>query len=147
MTNLKVAGLLVGGFIALVGVVLLAIFTTGLIQRETAGFRGDVGAVERTRGSGAFRIEAYNRFYDICVGVQADEALIQGLESELEDPQTSTSRRDQVRASLTAIRASRAEKIAQYNADAAKDYTVGQFQSKRLPYNLNVNQEVTQCAV
>lgn len=125
---------------------LVGIFGFGWLQRETADFRGDVQAVEQTKGSGAFRIAAYDHFFNLCAAVKSDEASITSLQEELKtNPRQA--RVEQINASMTALRSSRAEKINQYNADAAKDYTVGQFRSNNLPFRLDTTQEVTTCTV
>jgi hypothetical protein len=105
--------------------------------------RGKVQAQEQIQ-SGSSRIAAYNHFFDLCAAVQSDEAAMASLRSELlTNPPDS--RRTQINASLTALRSARAEKINQYNADARKDYTIGQFKSSGLPYTLILTQEVTSC--
>lgn len=106
--------------------------------------KGKVQAQEQIK-SGASRIAAYNHFFDLCAAVQSDEASITSLKQEL-TTKPPESRIVQINASLTALRSARAEKINQYNADARKDYTIGQFKSSGLPYTLVLTREVTQCA-
>lgn len=145
----KIGGL---GLVALVlvGVVLLVlstmwVFGFGFFSRATADFRGETEAIEQTRADGDFRISAYNRFFDLCSAVQADEDRIAAQRQELE--LASESRAEQIRANITALQGSRAEKIRTYNADASKDFTVGQFRDSNLPYQLNINDESTTCAL
>jgi hypothetical protein len=52
---------------------------------------------------------------------------------------------EQIYSSITANEAIRAETINQYNVDAEKTATVGQFRASNLPYELNVNAKETQC--
>lgn len=127
--------------------VLVAIFALSAlvfgIRWITAGPKGKLQAREQIQ-SGNSRISAYNHFFDLCAAVQSDEAAIGSLKEELGTGPTA-SRRTQIQASLTALRSGRAEKINQYNADARKDYTIGQFRSSGLPYTLVLTQEATLC--
>lgn len=111
----------------------------------TAPLRGATEAREQTVGSGDFRLAAYEHFFGLCTSVQAQEGRAAALERELEEG-TSASREAQVQASLTAVRAQRSELIAEYNNDAAAEYTRGQFRDGDLPYQLNEDEESTQCA-
>lgn len=127
--------------------ILAAIFVLTLLglgwRYILADPKGRVEAQEQIK-SGAGRIAAYNHFFDLCAAVQSDEASIKSLKEEL-TTKPPESRLVQINASLTALRSARAEKINQYNADARKDYTIGQFKSSGLPYTLVLTQEVTSC--
>lgn len=126
-----------------VAVVAIAVLTFG-IRWITAGPKGQLQAREQIQ-SGNTRISAYNHFFDLCAAVQSDEAAIQSLNQERDTTKPTPSRLTQINASLTALRSARAEKINQYNADARKDYTIGQFKSSGLPYTLALTQEATSC--
>ena len=52
-----------------------------------------------------------------------------------------------IQTNLTAVRANRAELINRYNADASREFTVGQFRDNDLPYQLNPDVERTVCAI
>lgn len=128
-----VAALMVGGF---------------AFNWFTAEPRGALEAREQILGSGDFRIQAYDRFFNQCAAIQSDEGRIQSLQTELETTNPSPSRVGQINASLTAIRSSRLEKINEYNADAGRNYTVGQFRDSDLPYNIDPNNEgPTECVL
>ena len=121
------------------------IFGVGFMKQVTAPWRGETEKRELVEGSGAFRIAAYDHFFDLCTTIQGQEATIASLGQELKsDP--SEARREQINATLTTLRAQRVQNIAAYNNDGAKDYTVGQFRDSDLPYPLNPNQESTTCA-
>jgi hypothetical protein len=128
--------------LALAAVVILTLLGLGW-RYILADPKGKVQAQEQIK-SGPSRIAAYNHFFDLCAAVQSDEAAMQSLRDEMKtDPPPS--RITQINASLTALRSARAEKINQYNADARKDYTIGQFKSSGLPFTLVLTQEVTRC--
>lgn len=121
------------------------VWALGLSVRYfTAEVRGRVTAEERIQ-SGGSRIVGYEHFFDLCAAVQGHESQIEALRNELA---TAESERDRSRinASITGVSSMRARSIAQYNADALKDYTLGQFRDSDLPYQLNEN-GATSCVV
>lgn len=131
--------------VALVALILGSIYGVGWIKQITADFRGETEQKEQTIADGSYRIAAYEHFFDLCAAVQTKEASIAALESELtSDP--SQSRTEQINASITALVASRADLINQYNADATKEDTRANFHSSDLPYRLDTETESTQCA-
>jgi hypothetical protein len=132
--------------VAVAAIMLVGVFGFGWFQMGTANFRGRVQATEQVRGDGAYRIAAYNSFYDQCAAIQADEARIDSLNQELNgSPAPVADRVEQIQASLTAIRSSRAEKIAKYNADAKKADTMANFKASDLPYQIDPTERNTQC--
>lgn len=138
------------GFSALVLALVLAIgtmwvFGLGWFKQGTADFRGETDARERTVADGSFRIASYDQFFDLCVAVQNQEATITALEQELET-EPGQGRVDQINATLTAVRANRTGLINEYNSDAAKEFTIGQFHASNLPATLDPNEEETTCA-
>lgn len=146
----RVSGLAIAAGAAVIVVALvigaMALFGFGLFNRATADFRGTNQQIEKTRASGDYRIASYEHFFNQCVAVQNDEAQIASLKEELRT-KPPADREMQVQASLTALRGSRASKINQYNADAQKEGTQGQFRSSDLPYRLDATKEETQCSV
>lgn len=138
--------ILFAGVLAIIVVIVLSIMATfgfGLFQRGTADFRGGTQAIEQTKGSGSYRIAAYDRFFDSCASIQSDEGTIKELLEERKS--ANKDRVDQINTTLTAVRSARREKIAEYNADARKTDTRGHFRSSDLPYNINAEEEITTC--
>lgn len=144
--RLSATGWAVIAVVVVIVFVVGAILIAGTISKETANFRGNVSAIEKTFGSGNHRIATYNRFFDLCAGVQTAEATVKNLEVELMDTATTASRAGQIRASITAIKSHRAELINQYNAAAANYYDKA-FQDNNLPARLDINTENTTCAL
>ncbi len=127
------------GILAIVGIV--AGITFG-VRWLTAPVKGKLQAREQIN-SGAFRIAAYNHFFDLC-------ASIQGLEGQLaaQRVELATSTGDdkaRVEANIAGIQGARQQAIAEYNADAQKSYTIGQFRASGLPFALSPATEVTSC--
>lgn len=99
-----------------------------------AGPKGAVEAREQIL-SGATRIAAYNHFFDLCAAVQSYEGALAASMMELETAAPNDQAR--IRTNITGLTAQRTRAIAQYNADARKDYTIGQFRSLALPFQLS----------
>lgn len=129
---------------AIVGSALLValFFATGWFSQKTANFRGETDKRNQVEANGAYRIGAYDHFFDLCQHVQSDEQSITNL---LAEKPADAQRRDVIDASVTALRNDRADSITQYNADARKSYTLGQFRSSDLPYQLDLNAKETSC--
>lgn len=140
----KILGWFVGGLLIFVAFFLIAVYGFGFLQRETADFRGETEQIEKTQADGDYRIAAYNEFYDKCASVQSLESKISNLETEVEA--TDDEQRVSIlNTSITAAKNKRAELIHEYNADARKEATQGQFRASDLPYELNENEGETVC--
>lgn len=118
--KLKLVGL---GLLAFFGVIAISVgimFLTGTISMKTAGFRGEVKAQEIIKASGTFKIAAYDKFHNLCQEVLALEQQVRnrkelGIKDEKDEIQ------------LLGLQNIHARVVSKYNADAAKDYTVGQY--------------------
>lgn len=141
----KDIGIVSGAIIAFFLLIIIFFSFFFAFRWVTAEPRGKLEAREQIQ-SGPFRIAAYDLFFNRCAQIQADEATIIALKEELKT-NPSQSRVEQINASITALRSGRAEKINQYNADARKDYTIGQFRASALPYQLFIESEVTECVI
>lgn len=132
-------GLLAGvaAVVAVVAVALMAVLGVGVFQRSTANFRGRTGAIEKTRGNGDYRVAQYDWFFSQCGAVQAQEDRI-----KIFTPDTSPTGT----ANLSAVEATRASLIREYNAKAAATGTSGQFRASDLPFQIDPNQKDTSCA-
>lgn len=86
------------------------------------------------------RIAQYNHFYDLCSDVQALELQLEAYESgETGLPE------DQVATNVLALKGQRNALVTQYNADAAKTATAGQFKAHDLPAEIDANNYNTEC--
>lgn len=122
----------------------MATLGIGLFKKETADFRGGVAATEQVHANGAYRIAAYDQFFNRCAEIQSKEATIAFLTTEAKD--ATPDRVAQINSTLTAVRAGRAADIARYNADAAKTDTLANFLASSLPYSIDPTQDHTTCA-
>lgn len=125
------------GTLIVLGVMAAIVLLAGLgwaIRYYTAPIEGKVGAQEQIQ-SAPHRIAAYNHFFDLCAGVRTDEV---SLDAQLEQLQVTTDefQRARVQTNITGLKGHRAGLIEEYNANARKDYTEGQFRDSDLPYQL-----------
>lgn len=141
----KTIAAVVGGVLLLV---LLPVAFFG-IRWATADIRGAGDAREQILADGDFRIQAYQTFFDLCASVQSQEDRIDSLDQELNDENNppTDARVGQIQSSLSAIRSTRGDLINQYNADASRSWTEGQFRDEDLPYQLNIDEEDTTCVI
>ncbi len=148
MNGTAVGKVFVGGILLLGTIIVFAsmwVFGWGFFQRSTADFRGETEAIERVQGDGDYRNAAYNAFFDRCASIQSFEDRIRILEDELTGNPTEQ-RRTEIQSALGAIKAQRAEEVRSYNADAAKDFTAGQFRDADLPHEIDIEGNDTTCA-
>lgn len=120
------------GLFTIIGIV-MAVGTWGL-NWFAAPYQGKLQARQQIQGSGDFRIQAYNHFFDLCASVttmdQALQASYQQLEGATGDDRT------RIETNITAQLNDRNDAANQYNVDAEKSYTVGQFRANNLPYQV-----------
>lgn len=126
---------LVAGLVALLVIGLIGVFGFGWFQRSTANYRGQTGVIERTKANPDFRIQAYEHFYDLCAAVQAVEGTLNASLTELA-ASTTANDQERIRTNITGLQAQRTRSLAQYNVDARKSGTQGQFRASDLPYQL-----------
>ena len=125
-----------------VAVVLLTALAGGLAW-VWAPWKGSLEARQMTEGSGAYRIAAYEKFYDACSAIQAKEDQIENLEAELETAKGD--RVSELTAAITAQRNVRASLIRRYNVDARKTDTAAKFKASDLPYEIDPKGDSTTC--
>ncbi|MDR1197381.1 MAG: hypothetical protein LBL08_03890 [Candidatus Nomurabacteria bacterium] len=117
-------------------VAIIGIFGFGWLSRGTAEFRGETGQIEKVQADPNYRIAQYDHFFDLYAEIKADTSRLEILEEELTTTSPSAARVEQVNASVTAVKNSRAQKIARYEADAQKADTAANFLSSDLPYKI-----------
>lgn len=101
-----------------------------------AGPKGELQAREQIL-SGDNRIRAYNHFFDQCASIQALESTLSASLDELASAdQTNQDNIIRIQTNITGLRSQRARAVAEYNADASKNYTDGQFRSLSLPFQI-----------
>lgn len=129
LTAFVVAGLSIGAF---------------ALEWYTIPFFGKLEARQQIQ-SGSSRIVNYNHFFNLCASVQALEDR-QAIALTSQDQAPNDFERYRVSQNIAGIAGLRAEAIRQYNQDALKDYTAGQFRDSDLPYQLS-GEGKTKCAI
>lgn len=136
--EIKFWGEILGGAAVLICLVTIVVaLVAGLvfgIRWVTAGPSGKLQAREQIL-SGDNRIQAYGHFFDLCAAVQTDEASLEAQYDLLKVSKGDD--RERIVTNIGALLADRAGAVNQYNQDAQKSYTIGQFKSSKLPWQLS----------
>lgn len=104
------------------------------VRWASAPIEGQVGAREQIQ-SKEMRIQAYTYFYDLYAAIKSYDEQVKILDEQLVQIKTE-GERERVLATIAGLKGQRARAIQQYNADARKDYTIGQFRGWDLPYQI-----------
>lgn len=91
------------------------------------------GEAHKQLNSAQYRIAAYDHFFEQCSSIQGTEGSIDALVAQLENTEGERAR-NLVNSSLAGAKALRLQAINDYNADARKGYTEGQFRDSDLPF-------------
>lgn len=123
-----------GGALVVVVCVAAVVAATFGIRWALAGPSGKLAAREQIL-SGPNRIQAYDHFFDLCASVQTDEAALEAQYQQL--PTAKGDDVQRIRTNIAALLTDRAGGVNEYNQDAQKSYTIGQFKSSNLPWQLS----------
>lgn len=134
-------------FAVVSGLVALALLIGGVlgIRYLVAGPEGAVQQREQTIGSGAYRIQAYDAFYDDCAAARTTQQNLQAAQQQLDEAtkaHADAGRLMQLQANVTALTATLNGQVNGYNADAHKTDTRAHFRASDLPYTLDTTQEI-----
>lgn len=146
-TGLGVLGILsiiVAGAVV-IGLSIMYVFGVGFFTDATADRQGETQKKQQVEGNGAYRIAAYDKFFDDCASIQSTEGQIKIQKQQLAST-TDAGQRSIITTNVTALESIRVSAISQYNADARKSYTSGQFRSSDLPYRIDPSSDMeTSC--
>lgn len=101
----------------------------------TGGLYGS-GEAYKTIHSADFRIAAYDHFFNLYASIKSLEGKIDEITDTLAVLEAGTRAYNYTLTALTGTKGLRHEAIQQYNADAMKDWTEGQFRDNDLPYQI-----------
>ncbi len=138
MGTVKGIAIVIGTLIA-VAIVTAGIFLAGQqISRWVAPIKGETEVIEY-RHSAENRIAKYNEFFSLCESVQTMEARIDVFTSDVElYSEDITSRAfTNAKTNLNAVTIGREDAVNEYNQDALRDYTGGEFRDLDLPHPLS----------
>jgi len=131
------------GCLAFVTVILAVVVVFGVawasfgIDVATAGIVGR-GKAHIQLQSAPYRIQAYDHFHDSCASIQGLEYQLDAQFLQLKQT-TDQVDRSKIQTQITGIQGLRSQAIAQYNQDAQKSYTLGQFRDSNLPFSIPNN--------
>jgi len=131
MSVWKIVGIVVFAFV-IIGALMIALWGFGVLTADIKG-QGDVRIETK---SAPFRMEAYNYFHDKYGAILALEKQIDESIAQLAVLEPGTKTYDRVLTNVTALKSLRHQAIQEYNANARKDYTVGQFRDVNLPFQI-----------
>lgn len=124
-------------------IILAAIVLICAIVGGVWGFRylfaetgGKITAQEEIQ-SAEFRIFSYDHFFNLCAEIQSQQALYDSQYELLQLREQGTDTYDKQLTVLSVIKPHIASLIYQYNADADKEYTRGQFRASCLPERIS----------
>ena len=125
-------GILIGTFV-LGWIIVVA--TAGM-NYATAGLLGSVEAEVEIK-SGDFRLQAYDQFFDLCEGVQVNEDVMDESWRQIQRLEVGSKAWQRKDEEFSAQYRARQEGIREYNADANRSWTVGQFRDENLAFKLD----------
>lgn len=124
--------------LGLVGLIILWLVLASAIWGfgvATAGLYGR-GEARKQIQSADFRITAYDYFFNQYASIKALEGQIDELTATLNSLQPGTRDYTYTLSALTGTKGLRHVAIQKYNADARKEWTIGQFRDAGLPYQI-----------
>jgi len=128
--------------VVIIVAVILLIVAIWALTVAWAPWKGAGDQRKATQGNAQYRIAAYDEFFNACEAIAAKERIIERYREQLETA-TSPDEKSRLNAAITAESNVRDEMIADYNADAAKADTRGDFRADGLPYQIDPNGTTT----
>lgn len=127
--------------VAVIAVPFIIFFAAQFFSQGTANLRGETAKRNLVEANGNYRIEAYDHFYDLCAKVQTDKNMLANTEASLKG--ASSLQKQELASAILAQRNQLAADVNQYNVDAHKGYTLGQFKASDLPWQLSMKGHTT----
>ena len=111
------------GSLAVVAAVILAVIYLPRLWAEPVGRTEQIVATN----TGAYRTQAYEKFYDLYEQIEATDQKLSAYPAELDDRQ---------RTECVGLLSTRANLVSEYNAASRAEITTGQWQAPDLPSTL-----------
>lgn len=131
------AGAVILGLVAIIAIGAIALGIRWIFAEPT----GAVEQREQTIGDGAYRIQAYEAFYEECASARTLQQNLDNARTQAENVDDPT-RRAQLDANVTALANQLNAAVNDYNAHARETDTRGHFLASDLPYALDATQEI-----
>lgn len=136
----------VGGLLAALLLILfgfVGVYGNGWFTDHTANRSGKTQVKHQINGNGSYRIAAYDHFFDLCATVQTDKQVLTNTQNQLKMT-TDEGTKLTLNADVLAQQNKLDTDVNQYNQDARKSATAGQFRASDLPSTLDT-MGVTTC--
>lgn len=114
------------GLLAFVAIIVVSVVLAIYIPRWTAGPLGRTEEIQITQ-RGPYRIQGYEKFYDLHEEVTSVETKLQAYPPRLSPRQVTECR---------GLLARRADVVSEYNRMSQAERTIGQWRADNLPYVL-----------
>ena len=119
-------------FIVIIGILMSALWAFGVFTSPIVG----KGEAYKEIQSKEFRLGAYNYFFNQYHSIIGLEGSIDENLATLELLEKGTKEYNRILTNVTALKSLRHQAIQEYNANATKEYTAGQFRDAQLPYQI-----------
>ncbi len=127
----KIVGAVIGFFV-IIAILMVALWGFGVF---TADIKGQ-GEAYKEIHSKEFRLEAYNYFFNQYHSILGLEGSIDANIAMLHSLDKGTKEYNRIMTNIVSLQSLRHQAIQQYNAEASKDYTAGQFRDNNLPFQI-----------
>lgn len=124
------------GTIAGIGIIFAVLYFGGIVGNNVkASYNRHVvtSKIRQNINTPLFAQGQYERFFNLCAAIQADEASLDEQYLLLRSAEGDDASR--IRANIGGLVATRADSITQYNADST-EWTRGAFRDANLPYRI-----------
>lgn len=124
--------------LAIIGVVIVGwCFSAGIwgLGVATAGIYGK-GEAHKQIQSADFRIQAYDHFFNLYASIDANQKKLSDFEEQLALYEPGTKEYNMTIVNINGVKSILHDSISQYNYDAQKNWTEGQFRDNDLPYQI-----------
>lgn len=136
----RLFGWSVAGTVAAVALVCLAVVLAGVFTFAWAPWKGKIEERNQTVGSGTYRIASYEYYFDQCNTIKSDEQKIATYKAQLNvTPAPSPDQVTRLNAAIMAQTNLWIEHVNEYNSNADKERTKGQFRDDGLPEHIDPN--------
>lgn len=135
---MAIVGTTILSLAVIIGLAIGVFFLQQQVRRWIAPVEGETERIEAVN-SVEFRMRAYNHFFDLCVSVQNAEQTIDNAFDTLEAVRPDVRFYNTYVLNFNAAKQARTNGVNQYNADARKDWTEGNFLDEDLPWQIGLD--------
>lgn len=139
--GLRIGGAVIAGWVLFLVMLVVVTVSIGALVWLWAPWQGKIEARQQIN-TGTNRIAQYERFFNDCGTIQGQQDNIEAQKATVKSLHGRA--HDNAVVTLSAMTYQLNRDVADYNANAAKSYTNGQFRASNLPYHIEASERV-QC--